>query len=748
MSLVISITCALLATLLQQWARRYLKVTQTHYSLHKRARIRSFFAEGVESSLLPWVVEALPTLLHVSLVLFFAGLVVFLWSIDLTIFRLVLSWVGICTVLYGCITLIPIFRHDSPYHTPLTPLARPVVTAITLVFWVLYICFIWPFVCCYFCCSRNGPFRIFSSLPDWLSRVLEMSLLTPEKAALKVSLEIDARALMWTFSRLDQDHELELFFSGLPGFHNSKVVKEPLCSLDEEQKPRILIAMIGFLDRTFSSNLLPDQVKRRRADICANAIDLVHTPKAFPEVVRSLASEDWDGFGPVQSCKIVDFVGRWDNHMGEYTTMDQAIFSIVVARVQQRDDSWFTLASDGLGFPETVLRSHAARGDDTLSLAILIHVTRQQFIHLQDPVWPSETISDVLLAASKFNVQDTLPELQHEFCALWNQIVRKAQNDDDWGIADRILRPICQIYVTLHRNTDSSPTRFSAATHNEDVVLGNPTSHPVCDVPDHVLDEFAPTTFPLTILHENDAVLVAASPANPVAPSFPSIATFRIDENLTTVPSLDNSHPHTHLTIDSYHIPATSLDPATAGAVQDVVTPGITMPQAMPFPTPETSSSAPPLSSTFPPAVVLLQHNAGPPMPRSDSPKLPSAAFKPVLDNICPAGPLLSTHSLLTRSGLSQSFPECHPGPTSAPVVCAVGDDDCSLKPSLHEEKDVSDSHPVNLPVQADTIATLNLPAYSLSQLSVTDSDVPVVGRSSRESHVGAHSPHSGYDIV
>jgi len=43
LSLVISLTCALLATFLQQWARRYLKVTQTCHSLHRRARIRAFF---------------------------------------------------------------------------------------------------------------------------------------------------------------------------------------------------------------------------------------------------------------------------------------------------------------------------------------------------------------------------------------------------------------------------------------------------------------------------------------------------------------------------------------------------------------------------------------------------------------------------------------------------------------------------------------------------------------------------------
>ncbi|KAF8263892.1 hypothetical protein EI94DRAFT_1519046, partial [Lactarius quietus] len=82
LSLVISLTCALLATLLQQWARRYLRVTQSRYSPHKRARIRAFFAEGVEKLLLPWTVETLPTLLHMSLFLFFAGLVVFLSNVN------------------------------------------------------------------------------------------------------------------------------------------------------------------------------------------------------------------------------------------------------------------------------------------------------------------------------------------------------------------------------------------------------------------------------------------------------------------------------------------------------------------------------------------------------------------------------------------------------------------------------------------------------------------------------------------
>ncbi|KAN0137026.1 hypothetical protein V8E53_005023 [Lactarius tabidus] len=125
LSLVISMTCAVLANLLQQWARKYLKVTQPRSTASepRRAHYRAFYADGVENFYLPWVFEALPAMLHVSVFLFFAGLVVFLWNFDPTISKLILSWVAGCVVLYGYITFIPTFRHDSPYNTPLSPLA-------------------------------------------------------------------------------------------------------------------------------------------------------------------------------------------------------------------------------------------------------------------------------------------------------------------------------------------------------------------------------------------------------------------------------------------------------------------------------------------------------------------------------------------------------------------------------------------------------------------------------------------------
>ncbi|KAI0300852.1 hypothetical protein BC826DRAFT_905448, partial [Russula brevipes] len=117
-SLVTSLTCALLATLLQQWARRYLRRTQRRYSPHARARIRAFFAEGADRFRLSAVVEVLPALLHLSVFLFFAGLVIFLIDIRSSIAYGIIAPIAICALSYTIFTVIPIFFQDSPFQTP------------------------------------------------------------------------------------------------------------------------------------------------------------------------------------------------------------------------------------------------------------------------------------------------------------------------------------------------------------------------------------------------------------------------------------------------------------------------------------------------------------------------------------------------------------------------------------------------------------------------------------------------------
>ena len=110
----------MLATLLQQWARRYERVAYPDYNPYKRARIRAFYRHGVEKLRIPWMIEALPALLHLALFLFFAGLSVFLFGVDHTIFKVVTSWIALCVILYAWLTLLPVIRKDSPYSAPLS----------------------------------------------------------------------------------------------------------------------------------------------------------------------------------------------------------------------------------------------------------------------------------------------------------------------------------------------------------------------------------------------------------------------------------------------------------------------------------------------------------------------------------------------------------------------------------------------------------------------------------------------------
>jgi len=140
----------------------------------------------------------------------------------------------------------------------------------------------------------------------------------------------------------------------------------------------------------------------------------------------------------------------------------QAILTGIVAKAQRQDDSWFILASGELGAPETVLRDYAAHGD-SLSLAVLIHITRQQFSHYWKQSWPEDGFLKVLEAASKFNVQDTLPELQHEFCALWNQIVLKVHNNNVPWDRFTTFSSLC-IKVPILLQHDSPPPRAMGIT--------------------------------------------------------------------------------------------------------------------------------------------------------------------------------------------------------------------------------------------------------------------------------------------
>ena len=134
LSLTLSLICALLATSLQQWARRYIRVTQPpRLSPHTCARIRAFFSDGIDKSHLANPVEVLPLLLHLSLFLFFTGFLIYLFNINFTVAIAVVCCIGLFGVVYAYLTFLPFLRHNSPYYTPLSSSASFLYTGLSYV---------------------------------------------------------------------------------------------------------------------------------------------------------------------------------------------------------------------------------------------------------------------------------------------------------------------------------------------------------------------------------------------------------------------------------------------------------------------------------------------------------------------------------------------------------------------------------------------------------------------------------------
>ncbi|KAF8261755.1 hypothetical protein EI94DRAFT_1745275 [Lactarius quietus] len=520
------------------------------------------------------------------------------------------------------------------------------------------------------------------------------------------------------------------------------MVKDPLPDLSGPRRVKLLNAWIGLSDRTLASDLLPERVKSRRTVICARTFD----PTDFPirQVLVRIVSEGQ--YGPVQSAEIARLVRGRGNHEDEETTTNmRALVSSVVARAQRRDDIWFAMASDELSVPESVLRNYATHGD-SLSLVLLIHVTRQQFSRFQERYWPIYEFSKVLFAASKFNVLDTSHELQHEFCALWNQIVLKVQEDDDFDMAFYTLGQIRSVYVALHQSTDSAPTHFSASTGDEDDALYEPSSYPLCNIPGHhpdttphVHNVSASIAIPCAVLHD-DAALVSVSPAGTPDVLFTSVSALHVDDsgNRIDVPLLNNTiptsfHPTRQTPIERPRILATSSDPATTvGGTRDIETSARRISPTTPVTTTSTSSVSSTGAASLQNTTDILVHSDAPAIPPSAS---TGAGLDGIPESRCPTS--------ATKS------PGTSPQPTSAPKP---GTAKGIPKAGSREDKDTPDPPSVNRATQANTVDILDPPLQPPPLPPATDIAIP--GRSRRVSDVGKtgghlpHTSHGQYDIV
>ena len=427
----------MMATLLQQWARRYLEVAYPPLSPPKRARIRAFYSEGVENLHAPWAVEALPTLLHISLFLFFAGLSVFLFNVHLTIFWVVTSWIVICVILYACLTFLPIICKNSPYSGPLSAFFSFCFTGMRYIFYKHFK-------------KSHVPFFSHSMRK------------TAEDYAQKLRNDIDFRTLWRTFKSLDEDGELQEFFEGLPGLYSSKAVPKALEKFITPNMKALSKELIDLISRTLSSNLVSESVKQNRTTIWTKVIGTTHLIGDWVFLSRVLL-KDWHRF--LQCVEFGIFAQNLKSSRDRVTALfAQCSVAMVISNVQkqERDENWYKLVFDKLNTTKPVLQRYLSHGDgDSVLLANLMLIVRPIVRAYSGSTGSQQSdlfhaTKKTLKSVCKFNIKRTLPELQHEFCDLWNQLADKAEYDERplvKCITKAVLEHTRKLYGDLHQGT-------------------------------------------------------------------------------------------------------------------------------------------------------------------------------------------------------------------------------------------------------------------------------------------------------
>jgi hypothetical protein len=486
-----SFSCALWATSLQQWARRYLvRARRTRCNPEMRARMRAFFADGVDKMHTPWAVEGLPTLLHLSLFLFFGGLAIFLFNVDREVFTYVICWIGVFSTAYGLITVLPIIRHDSPYHSPLSTPAWFLYASILhvtfkILTFITYGTFWSAEIYCYYYDLKDRYQR-------WMVGGVEKAA---EETALERSSKIDVRILDWTISALGDDSSLKSFFEAIPGFFNSKLVKDLEKDFPKELFNKFKSASSGFLRRTLTSNSIDNSEKARRFDFFINSINQVSKTLDLFNLRDVLSILGDDEVPP--TVEMVYTLERWfTNNDQNIPISSKRIIARILASVtvQERNDSWVTLAARVFGLPERDLRDTIALAGDSVLLAHVIHVAR--YLHSSFDY----LICYDLEAFSKLDICKTLPRLQNDFCTLWNEIVQEARNRGFDSNPVLILKEIRHLYIALHQDTNAAPTAFSASTDSSDSILWQSSSYPFCTLARHRPDS---TPLPLATQPRN-----------------------------------------------------------------------------------------------------------------------------------------------------------------------------------------------------------------------------------------------------
>ena len=422
LSLVISLACTVIATLLRQWARQYLHITQEPRGPRNRARIRELVAQGVEKEQLQRISLALPGLFHLSVFLFLSGLAV---SSHPSAVNLVIRLITfICIGLYSFASIISIPPFGIISYTPLSSFARFFWLRIV---WLTYVLLynsslMLPFI------RYRTRHRLWKSAHRHLNKTLRDTMLNVEALARKLTSSLDSSVVSRLFDSLDGHEEMEQFLLAIPGFYDSSEVKNDNSAIEELNDKILAPAIASFVDRSLASNILPPSKKQQRMifSILAMKADPLLLQSTLRQILRTLNSDIFRRADFVRFSLGQLLMKDSDPWIKDYA---QCVVAVGINRMRLDDKPWVEIVRRYLK-PE-----HAKYRWDghNLRLCNLIYLTqhlKKSRLENSDQFESGRIWHNTLVEARKFDAGDTAPELRYEFRILWDELLGVAR---DWS---------------------------------------------------------------------------------------------------------------------------------------------------------------------------------------------------------------------------------------------------------------------------------------------------------------------------
>ncbi|KAJ7659577.1 hypothetical protein DFH06DRAFT_1297191 [Mycena polygramma] len=295
-SLGLSLTCALIATLLEQWARDFIHRADMRSAPLIRARIYSYLYYGMKRFNMHVVVDVIPLLLHASLLLFFAGLVAFLIPVNIIMAAITAILLFLVAMAYSILTFLPLLYTDCPYRTPLSG-----------AFWRFFqhLRVIWTH---HLSPANEAMSETDPPHDETMMEVIVRTAMEDSPARRKR----DYHALVWTVKSLADETELEPFVDALPEvlwrpYRPRDVYSGHVRRLVDHRDVQLCARIDGLYTSCTNGILLPEANTRRRMS-CYKAL------WAVASLARPVSTQNPDSELPVDfhKCPIYPRRALWE----------------------------------------------------------------------------------------------------------------------------------------------------------------------------------------------------------------------------------------------------------------------------------------------------------------------------------------------------------------------------------------------------------------------------------------------------